>query len=178
MSEKKLLNCIMIEGIMLVILSLCVLILPKLTSLSYGVMLASTFITYGVYKIIHSILNKKSLLKRILPVAIGIFLATLGVLILLVPKINLFWLIALIGVYFVIESISSIVYGIKLRSVYHFWQIKLVCGGILFLAGLLIVLGVPVMSFWMVTIISGITLLIKGMIKLVISLGNLCNCGL
>ena len=178
MSEKRMLNCIMIEGIMLVVLSLCVLILPKLTSLSYGVMLAATFIAYGFYKIIHSIINKEYGLKRIFPILIGIFLSTIGILILLVPKINLFWLIALIGVYFIIESISSIVYGMKLRSVYHFWQSKLVCGGMLFLAGLLIVLGVPVMSFWMVTVISGIALLIKGMTKLVISLGNLCNCGI
>ena len=178
MSEKRLLNCIMIEGIMLVVLSLCVLILPKLTSLSYGVMLAATFIAYGIYKIIHSVMNKNYGIKLIFSILIGIFLSTIGVLILLVPKVNLFWLIALIGVYFIIESISSIVYGMNLRGVYHFWQSKLVCGAILFLTGLIITLGVPVMSFWMVTVVSGIALLVKGMTKLTISLGNLYNCSM
>ena len=52
MSEKRLLNLIFIEGLLLTILSLCILILPKLTTLTFGVMLSVAFITYGIYKII------------------------------------------------------------------------------------------------------------------------------
>ena len=178
MSEKRLLNCIMVEGIMLMVLSLCILILPKLTTLSYGVMLAGAFIAYGVYKIIHSIMNKDYGINMIFCISMGVFLATLGILILFVPRINLLWLVALTGVYFVLESISSVVYAMKLRNMYHFWGCKLFSAVILFIAGLLIILGVPIMSFWMVTVLSGIALLIKGMSKITLSLGNLCNCNI
>ena len=58
MSEKRFLNFIFIEGIKLTILGLCILILPKLTSLTFGVMLSSAFIAYGLYKIIISFINK------------------------------------------------------------------------------------------------------------------------
>ena len=105
MFEKRLLNCIMIEGIALIVLSLCVLILPKLTTLSYGVMLACAFIAYGIYKIINAFVNKNSVIGMIFCILMGIFLTTIGILILFVPNVNLLWLIALTGVYFILESI-------------------------------------------------------------------------
>jgi len=175
MSEKRLLNCILIEGIMLVALSLCVLILPKLTSISYGVMLSGVFIAYGIYKIIHAIINKYYGMNMIFCILMGIFIATIGILILFVPKINLLWLIAFIGVYFILESISSTIYALKLRNIYHFWGCKLIAAFILFLVGILIVLGLPLMSFWMVTMLSGIGLLIKGLSKITISMSNIDN---
>jgi uncharacterized membrane protein HdeD (DUF308 family) len=173
MSEKRLLNCIMIEGIMLIILSLCLLILPKLTTLSYGVMLSCTFITYGIYKIIYSIISKDSGLKMALCIAIGLFLSVIGTLILFVPKVNLLWIIALIGVYLILESISSIVYALKLRNVYHFWGCKIISAIILFIAAILIILGLPVISFFMVSVLCGIALLVKGMSKLTLSISNI-----
>lgn len=173
MSEKRLLKCIMMEGIMLLLLGLCVLILPKLTTLSYGVMLAGAFIAYGIYKIIHAIMNRDHIQNMVICILMGLFILTVGILILFVPKINLLWLIALIGVYFILESISSVIYALKLRHIYNFWGCKLIAAIILFLIGLFIVLGLPVMSFWVVTILSGIGLLIKGISKLTMALSNL-----
>jgi len=173
MPERKLLNCILVEGIMLIILSLCVIILPKLTALSYGVMLSGAFIAYGIYKIVYSIINKSNKLRMVLCILMGVFLSTLGILILFVPDVSLLWLISLTGVYFVLESISSVVYGLRLRNVYHFWGCKLISAVILFVIGLLIILGVPMMSFWMVTLLSGVGYLIKGMSKLTLALSNL-----
>ena len=173
MSEKKLLNCIMIEGIMLIILSLCILIIPKLTTLSYGVMLSGAFIAYGIYKVVYAIINRGYGLIMAFRIIMGIFISTIGILILFVPKINLLWLIALIGVYFILETISSVVYALKLRNVYHFWGCKVVSAVILFLVSLLIILGLPVMSFFVVTMLSGIGFLIKGMSKLTLALSNM-----
>ena len=76
MTEKRFLCCIMTEGIMLLILGLCVLILPRLTELSYGVMLAGAFITYGVFKIINSIMNKTYGFGIIYGILMGMFLLT------------------------------------------------------------------------------------------------------
>lgn len=173
MSEKRLLNCIMIEGIMLIILSLCVLILPKLTTLSYGVMLSAAFIAYGIYKIVHAIVNRDYGINMIYCISVGIFLSVIGILILFVPRVNLLWLIALTGVYFLLESISSVVYALKLRNMYHFWGCKIISAIVLFLVSILIILGLPVMSFWMVTMLSGFALLVKGMSKVTLSQSNL-----
>ena len=173
MPEKKLLNCILIEGIMLIVLSLCILILPKLTALSYGVMLSGAFIAYGIYKIIYSLMNRDYKPGMILSMLMGIFVAVTGILILFVPNVSLVWLMAIIGIYFILESISSVVYALRLRNIYHFWGCKLFSAIVLFLIGLTVILGVPVMSFWIVTVLSGIGFLVKGMSKLTLSLSNL-----
>ena len=82
MSEKRFLNFVFIEGTILMILGLCVLILPKLTSVSFGVMLSSAFIAYGLYKIILSIINKNFALNIIWNIFLGFFILTIGILLL------------------------------------------------------------------------------------------------
>ena len=175
MSEKRLLNFIFIEGLLLTILGLCVLILPKLTSLTFGVMLSVSFITYGAYKIITSFMNKSYLSNIIWSIFMGVFILTIGILLLLVPKISLLWLIALIGVFFLLESISSIAFMAKVRSMFNFIGCKGFAAMILFLIGLIIILGLPVMSFWAVALLSGVAILVKGLAKTTLSLANRNN---
>ena len=175
MSEKRLLNFIFIEGLLLTVLGLCVLILPKLTTLTFGVMLSSTFIAYGLYKIITSIVNKSYLSNVVWSVFLGAFILTIGILLLMVPKISLLWLVALTGVFFLLESISSFAFMSKMRTMFNFAGCKGFAAMILFLVGLIIILGVPVMSFWIVAVLCGVALLIKGLSKMTLSIANRNN---
>ena len=175
MSEKRFLSFIFIEGIILTVLGLCVLILPKLTSLSFGVMLSSAFMAYGLYKIIISIINRNFASNVIWNVFLGAFILTIGILLLLVPKINLLWLIALTGVYFLLESISSTAFISQIRNTFNNWGCKYFTSIVLFLIGLIIVVGVPVIAFWVVAILCGLGFLIKGMSKIVLFLTNKNN---
>lgn len=172
MSEKRFLNFICIEGTILTVLGLCILILPKLTSLTFGVMLASAFIAYGAYKVINAIINRHFSKHFICEMLLGIFLAIIGILLFLVPKISLLWLIALTGVYFLIQSIAATAFIAQIRSVFNNGGCKYLSATVLFLAGLMIILGLPVMSFWVVAMISGIAFLIKGMAKITLALVN------
>lgn len=175
MSEKRFLNFIFIEGLLLTVLGLCVLIIPKLTELTFGVMLSSTFIVYGLYKVVTSIINKNYISNIIWSVFLGAFILTIGILLLLVPKISLLWLVALIGVFFLLESISSIAFMAKMRSMFNFIGCKGFAGIVLFLIGLIIILGLPLMSFWIVAMLSGIALLVKGMSKITLAFANQNN---
>lgn len=175
MSEKRFLNFIFIEGLLLFILALCVLILPKLTSMTFGVMLSVAFITYGIYKIITSFINRNYISNILWSIFIGIFILTIGVLLLMVPKISLLWLVALIGVFFLLESISATVFVAQVRNIMNYIGCKAFAAFILFLIGLIIILGLPIMSFWVVAILSGIALLVKGLAKITLSLANRGN---
>lgn len=175
MSEKRFLSFIFIEGIILTILGLCILILPKLTSLTFGVMLSSAFIAYGLYKIIISFINKNFASNVIWNVFLGAYILTIGILILLVPKINLLWLVALTGIYFLLESISSTAFIAQIRNLLNNWGCKYFTAFMLFLIGLIIVISVPVIAFWVVAILCGIGFLIKGMSKIVLFLTNKNN---
>lgn len=175
MSEKRFLNFIFLEGILLTALGLCVLILPKLTSLTFGVMLSAAFIAYGAYKLIISFVNRNYVLNIIWNIFLAIYILTIGILLLFVPKISLLWLIALIGVYFLLETISSMAFMSQIRNTFNSWGCKFFSTFVLFLVGIIIVLGLPVMSFWLVALLSGIALLVKGMAKNTIYLANKNN---
>ncbi len=172
MSEKRLLNFIFIEGLLLTVLGLTILILPKLTSVTFGVMLSSAFIAYGLYKVITSLINKSYISNILWSIFIGVFILTIGILLLMVPNVSLLWLVALTGVFFLLESISSVAFMAKMRSMFNFISCKGFAAMILFLVGLIIILGLPVMSFWVVAMLAGIGFLIKGMAKITLAFAN------
>ena len=109
MSEKRFLNFVFTEGLLLTILGACILILPKLTSMSFGVMLSVAFITYGVYKIATTIINRNYSTHFLWSLILGLYILTIGILLLLVPKISLLWLVALTGVFFLLAAISGLI---------------------------------------------------------------------
>lgn len=175
MSEKKFLNCILTEGFILVVLALCILILPKLTSITFGVMLSGAFIAYGIYKIVHVFVNKNYGVNIFYRLFTGIWLTVIGILLLFVPKISLAWLIALTGVYFILDGIGTTALVSKVKNLYTFSGGKLLAAAFLFLAGTLIILGIPLMSFVMVSILCGLAFLVKGISKIVFSFVNKNN---
>ena len=178
MSEKRFLNFIFIEGVILTVLGLCILILPKLTEMTFGVMLSSAFIAYGLYKVITSIINKNYILNILWSIFLGVFILTLGILLLLIPKISLLWLVALIGVFFLLESVSSVAFMAHVKNVFNYIGCKAFAAIVLFLVGITIVLGLPIISFWAVAILSGVALTVKGMAKITLALANKNNYGI
>lgn len=58
MTEKRFLSFVLIEGILLSVLGLGMLVLPKITTISFGLMLCLTFIVNGGYKVINAILTR------------------------------------------------------------------------------------------------------------------------
>ena len=115
------------------------------------------------------------MLNIIWNIFLAIYILTIGILLLFVPKISLLWLIALIGVYFLLETISSMAFMSQIRNTFNSWGCKFFSTFVLFLVGIIIVLGLPVMSFWLVALLSGIALLVKGMAKNTIYLANKNN---
>ena len=165
MSEKKFLNCILIEGIILTVLGLCILILPKITNLSFGVMLSVAFISYGIYKFVHTFVNRNYSHNLILDTILSTLLPVTGILLLTVPRVSLLWLIALTGIYFLLESISTVSFANKIHNTFNLGMCKFFSAAVLFLVGFFIVVGIPAMAFWVVAMLSGIGFLIKGMSK-------------
>lgn len=172
MTEKRFLGCIFIEGVILTILGLCVLILPKLTSLTFGVLLSAAFITYGIYKIVGAFINKTVFRNLFFEILLGALLTTVGILLLFVPNVSLLWLVALIGVYFILESVATSSVAAQLRSIFNFTGCKWFAAFSLFIIGLIITLGLPSLAFWTVAILSGLGFLIKGITKMTLFFTN------
>ena len=58
MTEKRFLSFLLTEGILLAALGLGMLILPKITTISFGLMLCLSLIIYGGYKIINAFFTR------------------------------------------------------------------------------------------------------------------------
>jgi len=172
MPEKRFLKFILSEGILLMLLALCILILPKLTELSFGVMLSISFIVYGFYKIF-SVISCRNYVKNIVTgILSGIFILILGSLLLFVPKINLLWIIALIGVYFLLDSISLSSFMHRIDKIYSSAWCRVFTPAVVFLTGFIIVTGLPALTFWAVSMLCGTAFLIKGMSKITLFNNN------
>ncbi len=164
MTEKRFLSFVLIEGILLSVLGLGMLMLPKITTISFGLMLCLTFIVYGGYKVINAILTRNYSRHFVLNVVAGLLLFLTGVFLFMTPMFNLLLITSAIGVYFILESISSIAFAVQNKNTLYFWWLEILVGVMQFLLGLIIILGLPSTALWVVGVLAGINFLIAGVV--------------
>lgn len=164
MTEKRFLDCILTEGILLVVLGLSMLILPKITSLAFGMMLCLSLVIYGGYKFINAIITRNYTKHYIFNAIIGLTLTVLGVFLFITPMFGLTLLTASIGIYFLLESISTCSFGIQNKKTLYFWWAEIPLAILQFILGLMIIVGLPSTALWVVGVLLGINFLIAGTI--------------
>ena len=162
MTEKRFLSYVLTEGILLTILGLAMLMLPKVTTITFGMMICLAFIIYGGYKAINAILTSHFILNIIL----GLILMALGIFLFMAPMFNLVLITSIIGVYFLLESVSTCAFAIQNRKTLYFWWADIPVAVLQFLLGLIIILGLPSTALWVVGILAGVNFLITGMIMI------------
>ena len=164
MTEKRFLSFVLIEGILLSVLGLGMLVLPKITTISFGLMLCLTFIVYGGYKVINAILTRNYSRHFVLNIVTGLLLFLTGVFLFMAPMFNLLLITSAIGVYFILESISSIAFAVQNKNTLYFWWLAILVGVMQFLLGLIIILGLPSTALWVVGVLAGINFLVAGVV--------------
>ncbi len=164
MTEKKFLSCVLTEGILLTILGIGMLMLPKITTITFGMMICLAFIIYGGYKAINAFLTRHYTRHFILNIVLGLILMGLGFFLFTAPMFNLVIITSAIGVYFLLESISTCAFAIQNRKTLYFWWADIPIAVMQFLLGLIIIVGLPSTALWIVGILAGINFLITGMI--------------
>ena len=166
MTEKKFLSCVLTEGILLTALGLAMLLLPKITTITFGLMLCLAFIIYGGYKAINAYMTRNYSRHFIFNMILGLILIAIGVLLYLAPMFNLILITSIIGVYFFLESISSMAFGVQNRKTLYFWWADIFVAILQFLLGLIIIVGLPSTALWVIGILAGINFLIAGMVMI------------
>lgn len=177
MTEKRFLSFVLIEGILLSVLGLCMLMLPKITTISFGLMLCLTFIVYGGYKVINAILTRNYSRHFVLNIVTGLLLFLTGVFLFMAPMFNLLLITSAIGVYFILESISSIAFAVQNKNTLYFWWLAILVGVMQFLLGLIIILGLPSTALWVVGVLAGINFLIAGVVLISMYISTKCILG-
>lgn len=166
MTEKKFLSCVLVEGILLTALGLAMLLLPKITTITFGLMLCLAFIIYGGYKAINAFMTRNYSRHFIFNIILGLILIATGVLLYMAPMFSLVLITSIIGVYFFLESISSMAFAVQNRKTLYFWWADIFVSIIQFLLGLIIIVGLPSTALWVIGVLAGINFLIAGMVMI------------
>ena len=172
MTEKKFLNLVLLEGIILSILGIIMLIIPKITTLSLGITLSLALIIYGFYKAINAFISRNYVKHYLLDIFIGILVSAIGLVLFFSPMFNLILLTSLIGICFLLESISTGAFAIQNKKTLYYWWANIPVAILQFILGLIIILGLPTTAIWIIGVLIGINFLITGMVMISASIAT------
>ncbi len=172
MSEKRFLNSIVTEGIFLLFLGILMLVIPKLTLVNFGSIISIAFISYGGYKIINAFMLRNISRHFILTMISGLMLIVSGLLLYLVPLINIMWVILLSGIYFILESITTAASAVMTKNIVWWWQGFLFLAFLQFFLGMCIILILSSAALWFIGIAAGIDFIIAGITMVNMYLGT------
>ena len=164
MTENRFLAYVLTESILLLCFGLGMLILPKVTIISFGFMMCLSFFGYGGYKVITSILTRNFSRHYVLDVVMGLVLASTGLILFVVPVFDLMLILGLAGIYFILKSISTSSFGVQTRKTLNFWWMCLFLAIIELFFGVILILILPSAALWLVGILIGFDFILSGMV--------------
>lgn len=162
MTEKKFLGFVLTEGILLTVLGIVMLMIPKVTTATFGLVLSVVLMVYGAFKVLNSIISRNYTRHFVYNLFLGLILIAIGVLLLNAPYLSLLLITSFIAVYFILESISTWAFSVQNRKILNFWWAGIPVSIFQFLLGLIILLGLPQTALWVVGVFVGINFLITG----------------
>lgn len=153
----------LIEGIVFLVVGLGAIILPSFASIAITVLLGWMFVTIGVAGVILSIWARQmpglwwSLVSASLAIAAGLIF-------LIWPLEGTLSLTLVIGVYFLVEGIATIMYALDhKRELSGRWGWLLFAGIMDMVISAVVMIGLPGSAFWAVGLIVGINLMFGGL---------------
>ena len=171
MNEKRFLFSIFAEGSLLIFLGLTLLLLPKMTKLSFGIVLCVIFLIYGIFKIYNSIKTKNVLTHYWYNITLGVLLTVFSITMICSPMLIFPYGFIFIGIYLILESFSSYSFAMYSQSRFNMWWLNLCPSFWQFLFGLIIIFFITNIDFYIICLFVGFQFLINGsvLIKMYIS---------
>ena len=152
-----------IGGIILLILGIIGMIIPELFSGAFLVILAALLILGGIMFFIAGF--KGGWLNFL----IGIILLAIGIAMLAYPWQSLSAMTFILGAWFLLMGVITTVFAFAVKSEYDGWWSPLITGILSFILGILIFMGWPGNSDWIIGLFIGIELFLDGIMLLVLS---------
>lgn len=164
MTESKFLNYVLTESILLLISGLGLLILPKVSMISFGIIMSLSFIIYGGYKCITAILTRNFSRHYILDILVGILLFISGIFLFAAPIFDLMIIMGLISIYFVLKSLSTSAFAVQTRKTLNFWWMYLFLSILELIFGIISIIIMPSAALWFMGVLVGIDFILSGII--------------
>lgn len=164
MTENRFLSYVLTESILLLFLGLGMLILPKVTLISFGLMMCLAFIIYGGFKVITAIITKNLSKHFILDIFVGLILFANGILLATTQMIDIMWIIGLAGIYFILKSLSSTSFMVQTRKTLNFWWMCLFLAILELIFGIAVIIMLPSFALWIIGVLTGMDFILSGIV--------------
>ena len=164
MSENRFLKFVLTESILLLLLGLGMLILPKITMISFGFMMCFSFVVYGIYKIISAISTRLFSRHFILDIIVGLILSITGLCLFFAPIFDLMIIIGLAGVYLILKSLSTSAFAVQTRKMLNFWWMCMFLAIFELMLGVLVIIMLPSAALWLIGILTGMDFILSGIV--------------
>ena len=164
MTESRFLSYILTESILLLFLGLGMLILPKISILSFGYAMFIAFIIYGGFKCISAILTRYFSRHYVLDIIIGLILFTNGIFLFFLNIMDIMCIIGLTGVYFILKSISAFSFTIQTRKTLNFWWMCLFLAIFELIFGVAVIIVFPSAALWLIGVLTGLDFILSGVV--------------
>ncbi len=152
-----------IGGIILLILGIIGMLLPEFASGVFLVLLAAILILGGIVFFIAGFHGGW------LNYLLGIILLAVGILMLVYPSQSLSAMTFLMATWFLLMGIVQTIFAFAIKSDYDGWWSPLIIGVLSFILGILVFMGWPGNSDWIIGLFIGIELFLDGIMLLVLS---------
>ena len=152
----------LIEGIVLVILGVAAILVPPLATITFTILVGWLFLISGVVGLATTLWMRHApgFWWSLLSAFIGI---VAGILLLLRPLTGALSLTLVLGAFFIVEGVASIMYAIDHRNqLTGRWGWMLVSGIIDLILAAIIIAGLPGTAAWALGLLVGINLLFGG----------------
>ena len=164
MTENRFLHFVLTESILMLTLGLSMLILPKITIISFGFMMCLSFVGYGGFKVISAIMTRNFSRHYILDIFVGLILFINGILLFSIQVFDIMLLIGLAGIYFILKSSSTCAFSVQTRKTLNFWWMCLFLAILELFFGLIVIIMLPSAALWLVGILTGLDFILSGMV--------------
>jgi len=152
----------LVEGIVLVVLGLAAILVPLVASLAITIVLGCMFLVSGIVQFILTFSARHlpgfgwSLFSALLAAAAGIVL-------LMWPVQGIVSLTIVVGVYFVMEGVATVMYALDHRKqLSQRWALLVAAGLVDLLIAAIIITGLPGSASWAIGLLVGINLVFGG----------------
>ena len=160
MSENRFLSSVLTEGILSIIFGWCILVLPKLTDVSFGFTLCISFILYGGYKAIMSFISRNFERCFVLSIISSLILFLTGLFVFFAQVIDMTLIAAVLGIYFILESIIASGFAMQTETLFKTIRSGLFIAVVRLFFGIVLVVALP--SLWVSGVLASLNFLLSG----------------
>lgn len=172
---KRFCNTFLVEGIFVAIVGVLLLVLPQVSTIALSITISAALILAGIYKLVSSVIRRDEIEKSWLSAIIAMLMIATGMYMTVRPLFSMLVLTMVIGIYFVLEAINSMIIAFQSKGMLKHWWVGIAAGLAQFALAFFIFFGMPQTALFTLGVLVGINMILSGIALISVYTGAGCH---